>query len=49
MPMTPLDRTLDFLARTPDVLRALLAGLEDPWVRSDEGPAPTVPTTSSGI
>jgi len=33
-----LDRTLDFLARTPEVLRVLLAGLDERWVRADEGP-----------
>lgn len=26
------------LARTPATLRALLAGLPEPWIRSDEGP-----------
>src|SRR5262245_12864682 len=36
--MDSLDRSLDFLARTPDVLRTLLDGLEDSWVRADEGP-----------
>jgi hypothetical protein len=36
--MDSLDRTLDFLARTPHVLRSLLAGLEDPWIHADEGP-----------
>lgn len=38
MPTASLARTLDFLARTPLVLRALLAGLDDAWVRADEGP-----------
>lgn len=38
MPPPTLARTLDFLARTPHVLRALLAGLDDDWVRADEGP-----------
>jgi uncharacterized damage-inducible protein DinB len=36
--MDTLERSLDFLTRTPVVLRALLAGLEDAWLRSDEGP-----------
>jgi hypothetical protein len=36
--MESLDRTLDFLARTPRVLRELLSGLEEDWIRSDEGP-----------
>jgi hypothetical protein len=36
--MEPLDRSLDLLARTPHVLRALLAGLEEEWLRADEGP-----------
>jgi len=36
--MDPLDRSLDLLARTPHVLRALLAGLEEAWVHADEGP-----------
>src|SRR5262245_25586480 len=36
--MDPLARSLDFLARTPDVLRSLLAGLEEPWIHADEGP-----------
>lgn len=36
--MEPLARTLDFLARTPEVLRVLLAGLDEPWLRADEGP-----------
>jgi hypothetical protein len=34
----PLARSLDLLARTPRVLRALLAGLEEDWTRADEGP-----------
>jgi hypothetical protein len=32
-----LARSLDFLRRTPAVLRSLLSGLEEPWARSDEG------------
>src|SRR5262245_44828544 len=36
--MDTLDRSLDFLARTPHVLRWLLDGLEDSWVHADEGP-----------
>lgn len=36
--MEPLARSLDFLARTPHVLRSLLAGLEDEWIQADEGP-----------
>jgi hypothetical protein len=36
--MDSLARSLDFLARTPHVLRALLADLEDDWIRADEGP-----------
>lgn len=38
MSTAALARTLDFLARTPHVLQALLAGLDDAWVRADEGP-----------
>ena len=39
--MTPMDslaRSLDFLARTPHVLRALLGDLEDAWIHANEGP-----------
>jgi len=36
--MDSLERSLDFLARTPSVLRSLLAGLEEDWIRADEGP-----------
>lgn len=36
--MDAIERTLDFLARTPHVLRALLSGLEERWARADEGP-----------
>jgi len=36
--MESLERTLDFLARTPHVLRALLAGLDEGWLAADEGP-----------
>jgi len=36
--MDSLDRSLDFLARTPDVLRSLLGGLEEEWIHADEGP-----------
>ena len=36
--MEPLTRSLDFLARTPRILRALLAGLDEEWLRADEGP-----------
>ncbi len=36
--MDELERSLDFLERTPGVLRQLLSGLEQDWVRSDEGP-----------
>jgi len=36
--MDSLERSLDFLTRTPHVLRELLTGLEDPWTRADEGP-----------
>ena len=32
-----IERSLDSLARTPAVLRALLEGLEEPWLRADEG------------
>jgi hypothetical protein len=34
-----LERSTAVLLRTPDVLRALLSGLADVWVMSDEGPA----------
>jgi hypothetical protein len=33
-----LDNCLDVLERTPDVLERLLAGLDDSWTRSTEGP-----------
>ena len=29
---------LEVLERTPEVLRSMLGGLSDPWVRCDEGP-----------
>jgi hypothetical protein len=32
-----LERTIAVLERTPAVLRALLTGLPDPWIRGDEG------------
>jgi len=35
--MDALERTMDFLARTPGVLRGLLAGLEDDWLDAREG------------
>ncbi len=33
-----LDRTVEILSRTPATLRAMLSGLSEPWVMSDEGP-----------
>ena len=33
-----LDRAVPVLARTPGVLRALLDGLPDEWIRATEGP-----------
>lgn len=33
-----LERSVAVLERTPGVLRALLAGLPDEWIRGDEGP-----------
>ncbi|HXE57823.1 MAG TPA: DinB family protein [Gemmatimonadales bacterium] len=33
-----LASSIDVLRRTPAVLRALLSGLPEPWVRGDEGP-----------
>lgn len=33
-----LDRAVPVLERTPGVLRALLAGLPDEWIRATEGP-----------
>lgn len=33
-----LDRGLEILERTPDVLRTLLEGLPDDWTRPNEGP-----------
>ena len=36
--MDALSRSLDLLARTPAVLSALLDGLDDDWLRADEGP-----------
>jgi len=33
-----LDRTLEILEQTPGTLRALLSGLSDAWIESDEGP-----------
>lgn len=32
-----LDSAVDLLSRTPATLRSLLAGLDDPWLRSNEG------------
>jgi len=36
MALLDLDRTTDFLARTPAALDALLRGLPDDWVRRKE-------------
>jgi len=36
--MQTLAQRIDFLARTPVVLRALLAGLDGAWLDADEGP-----------
>jgi hypothetical protein len=33
-----LDHAKEILTRTPGVLRAMLAGLSDDWVRNNEGP-----------
>jgi hypothetical protein len=33
-----IDAAVEVLARTPVALRALLAGLSDPWIRGTEGP-----------
>jgi hypothetical protein len=33
-----LDRSLEVLERTPAALRALLAGVSEPWTRATEGP-----------
>jgi len=33
-----LDRTIALLERTPAALAALLGGLPEPWIRSNEGP-----------
>ena len=33
-----LDLSLEVLERTPATIRALLAGLSEPWVRATEGP-----------
>jgi hypothetical protein len=33
-----LSEAVPVLARTPGVLRALLAGLPEPWIQADEGP-----------
>jgi hypothetical protein len=33
-----VDAAVEVLARTPAALRALLAGLSDPWIRGTEGP-----------
>ena len=33
-----LERSTEVLARTPGVLRALLSGLPDAWIRGTEGP-----------
>lgn len=33
-----LNRSIEVLERTPRVLRALLAGLSDPWIHSNYGP-----------
>lgn len=32
-----LDEAIDLLGRTPGVLRTLLAGLPEPWIRGNEG------------
>lgn len=37
-PLLNLDAASDLLARTPAVLQALLAGLDDRWLDADEGP-----------
>lgn len=33
-----LSRSIEILERTPGVLRAMLAGLSEPWVRNNYGP-----------
>ncbi len=33
-----LPQTIEILERTPKTMRALLAGLSDPWLFSNEGP-----------
>lgn len=33
-----LEQATQVLARTPEVLRALLSGLDERWIRADEGP-----------
>jgi uncharacterized protein YfbU (UPF0304 family) len=33
-----LDRTVEILEQTPGTLRAMLSGLSEPWIESDEGP-----------
>ena len=33
-----LDTSTEVLARTPETVRALLAGLSNPWIRGTEGP-----------
>ena len=33
-----LDRTVEILEQTPGTLRAMLSGLSDAWIESDEGP-----------
>lgn len=33
-----IDEVREILRRTPDVLRSMLAGLSEPWVRTTEGP-----------
>jgi hypothetical protein len=43
-----VDRAVELLSRTPATLRALLAGVSDAWVRSDEGPETWSPFVTVG-
>jgi len=43
-----LDRAIEVLRRTPETLRALLAGIAEPWARGDEGPETFSPFDNLG-
>ncbi len=43
-----LDQSVDVLSRTPAVVRALLQGLDDGWIRANEGPDTFTPFDNVG-